>query len=334
VFDVAHQGYVHKMLTGPLGRAFTPSARHGGLNGFLYRTESEHDASARATPAPPSPPRSAWPRRATSRVATSTSSRRGDAAFTCGIPSRRSTTSSLDQAPHRRPQRQRVVHRPQRRCHREILQLPSPRIRLRESASEGREIRRVHARRRCPPLRRKVEGNAKNMLLPQSQTPDESQCSSMNSASATTAPSTVTTADLLIQTFEFLKTQDEPVILHIITEKGRGYSRAQRSRQIPRPRQIQQSRPAKPPPATSPPTRRSSPAASRTSPRRTKKSSPSPPPCRRHRPERFQKGNPRALLRRRHRRGTRRALRLRSRHAGPEALPHDSTPPSCSAPST
>jgi 1-deoxy-D-xylulose-5-phosphate synthase len=31
---------------------------------------------------------------------------------------------------------------------------------------------------------------------------------------------------LLIQTFEFLKTQDEPVILHIITEKGRGYTPA------------------------------------------------------------------------------------------------------------
>ena len=28
---------------------------------------------------------------------------------------------------------------------------------------------------------------------------------------------------LLIKTFEFLKTQHDPVILHIITEKGRGY---------------------------------------------------------------------------------------------------------------
>ena len=31
---------------------------------------------------------------------------------------------------------------------------------------------------------------------------------------------------MLIQTFEFLKTQDEPVILHILTKKGKGYSPA------------------------------------------------------------------------------------------------------------
>jgi 1-deoxy-D-xylulose-5-phosphate synthase len=32
--------------------------------------------------------------------------------------------------------------------------------------------------------------------------------------------------DLLVKTFEFLKEQDEPVVLHIITEKGRGYEPA------------------------------------------------------------------------------------------------------------
>ena len=32
--------------------------------------------------------------------------------------------------------------------------------------------------------------------------------------------------DLLVKTFDFLKDQDEPVILHIITEKGRGYEPA------------------------------------------------------------------------------------------------------------
>ena len=31
---------------------------------------------------------------------------------------------------------------------------------------------------------------------------------------------------LLIRTFEFLKTQNEPVILHILTQKGRGYAPA------------------------------------------------------------------------------------------------------------
>src|SRR3954463_5567169 len=31
---------------------------------------------------------------------------------------------------------------------------------------------------------------------------------------------------LLIRTFEFLKTQNEPVLLHILTQKGRGYAPA------------------------------------------------------------------------------------------------------------
>src|SRR3989441_4592796 len=42
VFDVSHQGYVHKMFTGRLDR-FSTMRQYGGLNGFLLRTESEHD---------------------------------------------------------------------------------------------------------------------------------------------------------------------------------------------------------------------------------------------------------------------------------------------------
>lgn len=42
VMDVAHQGYVHKMLTGRWDRIHT-IRQHRGLNGFLLRTESEHD---------------------------------------------------------------------------------------------------------------------------------------------------------------------------------------------------------------------------------------------------------------------------------------------------
>jgi len=43
VFDVAHQGYVHKLLTGRNGPAFKKIRKSGGLSGFLYRQESEHD---------------------------------------------------------------------------------------------------------------------------------------------------------------------------------------------------------------------------------------------------------------------------------------------------
>src|SRR4030088_3644797 len=42
VMDVSHQGYVHKMGTGRLDRIHT-MRQYGGLNGFLLRTESEHD---------------------------------------------------------------------------------------------------------------------------------------------------------------------------------------------------------------------------------------------------------------------------------------------------
>ncbi|MEP6955932.1 MAG: 1-deoxy-D-xylulose-5-phosphate synthase N-terminal domain-containing protein, partial [Chthoniobacterales bacterium] len=43
VFDVSHQGYVHKMFTGRLDRIGT-MRQYEGLNGFLLRTESEHDS--------------------------------------------------------------------------------------------------------------------------------------------------------------------------------------------------------------------------------------------------------------------------------------------------
>src|SRR4051812_2713386 len=43
LFDVSHQGYVHKMFTGRLDRIHT-MRQYQGLNGFLLRTESEHDS--------------------------------------------------------------------------------------------------------------------------------------------------------------------------------------------------------------------------------------------------------------------------------------------------
>ncbi len=43
LFDVSHQAYVHKMLTGRADRMHT-IRQHEGLSGFMKRTESEHDA--------------------------------------------------------------------------------------------------------------------------------------------------------------------------------------------------------------------------------------------------------------------------------------------------
>lgn len=44
VFDVAHQGYVHKLLTGRNDERFDKLRQNEGLSGFLNRQESEHDA--------------------------------------------------------------------------------------------------------------------------------------------------------------------------------------------------------------------------------------------------------------------------------------------------
>jgi 1-deoxy-D-xylulose-5-phosphate synthase len=43
VFDVSHQAYVHKLLTGR-EKLFDTIRQPGGLNGFMLRTESEHDS--------------------------------------------------------------------------------------------------------------------------------------------------------------------------------------------------------------------------------------------------------------------------------------------------
>lgn len=44
VFDVSHQGYVHKLLTGRNTQEFDQLRQTGGLSGFLSRKESQHDA--------------------------------------------------------------------------------------------------------------------------------------------------------------------------------------------------------------------------------------------------------------------------------------------------
>jgi 1-deoxy-D-xylulose-5-phosphate synthase len=86
VFDVAHQGYVHKLLTGRGGEFFGKLRHSGGASGFLYRPESPHDAfgAGHAGTA-----LSAALGMATARDLRGTSENVvavcGDAAFTCGI---------------------------------------------------------------------------------------------------------------------------------------------------------------------------------------------------------------------------------------------------------
>jgi len=86
VFDVSHQGYVHKLLTGRGGPAFRRLRQTDGLSGFLSRPESPHDAfgAGHAGTA-----LSAALGMATARDLRGTGEHVvaicGDAAFTCGI---------------------------------------------------------------------------------------------------------------------------------------------------------------------------------------------------------------------------------------------------------
>jgi 1-deoxy-D-xylulose-5-phosphate synthase len=86
VFDVGHQGYVHKLLTGRGGNFFRKIRHSGGAGGFLSRAESEHDAfgAGHAGTA-----LSAALGMATARDLRGTHEHVvavcGDAAFTCGI---------------------------------------------------------------------------------------------------------------------------------------------------------------------------------------------------------------------------------------------------------
>ena len=86
VFDVAHQGYVHKLLTGRGGEFFRKLRQSGGASGFLHRPESAHDpfGAGHAGTA-----LSAALGMATARDLRGTGEHVvalcGDAAFTCGI---------------------------------------------------------------------------------------------------------------------------------------------------------------------------------------------------------------------------------------------------------
>jgi 1-deoxy-D-xylulose-5-phosphate synthase len=86
VFDVAHQGYVHKLLTGRQGAFFRGLRQSGGTSGFLYRAESPHDSfgAGHAGTA-----LSAALGMATARDLRGTSEHVvavcGDGAFTCGV---------------------------------------------------------------------------------------------------------------------------------------------------------------------------------------------------------------------------------------------------------
>ena len=219
LFDVSHQGYVHKMLTGRAEKINTIRTP-GGLNGFLLRTESEHDCygAGHAGTA-----LSAALGMASARDLNGSDSHvvavAGDAAFTCGP-----TLEALNNIAETTKKFIVVLNDNEWSIDRNVgaiakyfnaLQTHSTFSSVRHKAAEfvekigGKGVRN---------FAHKIERNAKNLILP--------NVLFEKFGLRYYGPIDGHDLPLLIRTFEYLKEQDEPVILHIITEKGRGYKPA------------------------------------------------------------------------------------------------------------
>jgi 1-deoxy-D-xylulose-5-phosphate synthase len=219
VFDVSHQAYVHKMLTGRCDLMET-IRQPGGLNGFMLRTESPHDcygAGHAGTALSAALGMAAGRDLAGGKehvVALA-----GDAAFTNGI--------SFEALNNIADQTKRLIvvlndnewsidrnvgaiakylHKIVTNQH--VSQLHDSAARLLEKIGGKGALQMV----------KRAEEAAKGMLWP----------SFLFEEFGLTyyGPVDGHNIGLLIETFKFLKQQDRPVLLHAITQKGRGFQPA------------------------------------------------------------------------------------------------------------
>ena len=219
LFDVSHQGYIHKILTGRRDRLAT-LRQHGGLNGFLLRTESEHDCygAGHAGTA-----LSAALGMAAARdmnggkehvVAVA-----GDAAFTCGV-----SFEALNNVAETTKKFIVVLNDNEWSIakntgaiaeHLNRIATSPAYAHLHDQAAKFIEwIGGKGARH----LAHKIESGVKQILLPGVIFEDLGL--------RYYGPIDGHDIPLLIRTFEFLKTLNEPVLLHILTKKGNGYAPA------------------------------------------------------------------------------------------------------------
>jgi 1-deoxy-D-xylulose-5-phosphate synthase len=219
VFDVSHQAYVHKLLTGRVGR-FDTIRQPGGLNGFMLRTESEHDVygAGHAGTA-----LSAALGMAVARDLRGTKEHvvalAGDAAFTNGI-SFEAINNIADQTNRlivvlndNEWSIDRNVGAIARYLHKIVTNEHVSQL----HGSAARVLERL-AGKTAVNLVRKAEEAAKGMLWP----------SMFFEEFGLTYYGPLDGHDIgeLIETFKFLKTQEKPVVLHAITQKGRGFQPA------------------------------------------------------------------------------------------------------------
>lgn len=219
VFDVSHQGYVHKMLTGRAKQIHTIRT-HKGLNGFLLRDESEHDAygAGHAGTA-----LSAALGMAAARDLAGGDNHvvavAGDAAFTCGP-----TLEALNNIAETTRRFIVVLNDNEWSIDKNVgaiaryfnaLQTHSTYASVRSKIANFVEKTAGKAART---LAHRVEEGAKNLLF-HSVLFEKFGLRYYGPIDGHDLP-------LLVRTFEHLKTMHEPVVLHIITEKGRGYQPA------------------------------------------------------------------------------------------------------------
>ncbi len=219
VFDVSHQGYVHKMLTGR-AREIHTIRTHKGLNGFLLREESGHDAygAGHAGTA-----LSAALGMAAARDLAGGDDHvvaiAGDAAFTCGP-----TLEALNNIAETTRRFIVVLNDNEWSIDKNVgaiaryfnaLQTHSAYAAVRGKAAEFVEKLAGKAART---LAHRVEEGAKNLLF--------HNVLFEKFGLRYYGPIDGHDLSLLVRTFEHLKTLHEPVVLHIITEKGRGYQPA------------------------------------------------------------------------------------------------------------
>src|SRR5438067_1782110 len=219
VMDVSHQGYVHKLFTGRLDR-FSTMRQFGGLNGFLLRTESEHDCYGAG--------HAGTALSAALGMAVGRDLRggdenivaiAGDAAFTCGI--------SYEALNNVRVQTKRfivVLNDNEWSIAKNVGAIANYFNRIVTSETyahlhdKARSFVQAILGKTGVQLAHKVEESVKGLVLP-SVIFEELGLRYYGPIDGHDIP-------LLIRTFEFLKTQDEPVLLHILTKKGKGYEPA------------------------------------------------------------------------------------------------------------
>ncbi len=219
VFDVSHQSYVHKLLTGR-EEQFHTIRQPGGLNGFMLRTESEHDAfgAGHAGTA-----LSAALGMAVARDMSGGDEHivalAGDAAFTNGI-----SFEALNNIAAQTKRMIVVLNDNEWSIDKNVGAIAeyfhkiatSPTyVSLHDRAAGLVEKFGGKAARH---IARKAEEAAKG-IVGRGMIFEEFGLSYYGPVDGHNVP-------LLIETFKFLKTLNKPVVLHVITQKGRGFQPA------------------------------------------------------------------------------------------------------------